>query len=78
MINMMNTDCMEWMAEKPDNYYDLAIVDPPYGIGIVKTGSLGKSKFDAKKRFENHLTAPKSLFKVKPKGLHQINKSLFE
>jgi len=26
-------DCMDFMADKPDNYYDLAIVDPPYGIG---------------------------------------------
>jgi site-specific DNA-methyltransferase (adenine-specific) len=25
---------MALMAEKPDNYYDLAIVDPPYGIGF--------------------------------------------
>ena len=25
---------MEFMKDKPDNYYDLAIVDPPYGIGI--------------------------------------------
>jgi len=33
MINMMNIDCMEWMAGKPDKFYDLAIVDPPYGIG---------------------------------------------
>ena len=24
---------MKFMADKPDNYYDLAIVDPPYGIG---------------------------------------------
>ena len=30
---------MEFMATKPDNYYDLAIVDPPYGIG--KDGTLG-------------------------------------
>ena len=34
MINMMNIDCMEWMADKPDKFYDLAIVDPPYGIGF--------------------------------------------
>ena len=33
MINMMQGDCMELMRSKPDNYYDLAIVDPPYGIG---------------------------------------------
>ena len=28
-------DCMELMATFPDGYFDLAIVDPPYGIGIV-------------------------------------------
>ena len=27
-------DCMDGMASKPDNYYDLAVVDPPYGIGM--------------------------------------------
>ncbi len=26
-------DCMDGMAQFPDNYFDLAIVDPPYGIG---------------------------------------------
>ena len=26
-------DCMEGMKDMPDNYVDLAIVDPPYGIG---------------------------------------------
>lgn len=26
-------DCMDFMKTIPDNYYDLAIVDPPYGIG---------------------------------------------
>jgi site-specific DNA-methyltransferase (adenine-specific) len=26
-------DNMEFMKDKPDKYYDLAIVDPPYGIG---------------------------------------------
>ena len=25
---------MELMARYPDNYFDLAIVDPPYGIGM--------------------------------------------
>jgi len=28
-----NIDCMEGMAKYPDKYFDLAIVDPPYGIG---------------------------------------------
>ena len=28
-----NTDCMVFMKDLPDNYFDLALVDPPYGIG---------------------------------------------
>ena len=28
-----NMDCMEGMKEFPDKYFELAIVDPPYGIG---------------------------------------------
>lgn len=27
-------DCMELMKQYPDNYFDLAVVDPPYGINI--------------------------------------------
>jgi site-specific DNA-methyltransferase (adenine-specific) len=33
MIELYNMDCMDAMKEMPDNAYDLAIVDPPYGIG---------------------------------------------
>jgi site-specific DNA-methyltransferase (adenine-specific) len=33
-IHITNEDNMELMARYPDNYFDLAIVDPPYGIGI--------------------------------------------
>jgi len=28
-----NMDCMEGMKEFPDKYFDLCIVDPPYGLG---------------------------------------------
>ena len=31
------------MKEYPDNYFDLAIVDPPYGIGAAKQIDLGNS-----------------------------------
>ena len=30
-----NMDCMQGMKEFPDKYFDLAIVDPPYGDGGV-------------------------------------------
>lgn len=36
MINLYNTDCMEFMKNVPDKAYDLAIVDPPYGINAPK------------------------------------------
>ena len=31
-----NMDCLEAMREFPDKFFDLAIVDPPYGIGAGK------------------------------------------
>jgi site-specific DNA-methyltransferase (adenine-specific) len=30
-----NMDCMEGMKQFPDKYFDLAIVDPPYGINVA-------------------------------------------
>jgi site-specific DNA-methyltransferase (adenine-specific) len=33
MIELLNVDCMEYMATLPGKAFDLAIVDPPYGIG---------------------------------------------
>lgn len=35
-INLYHGDCMKAMADMPDNAYNLAIVDPPYGIGMHK------------------------------------------
>lgn len=32
-IELLNIDCMTYMAGLPDKAFDLAIVDPPYGIG---------------------------------------------
>ena len=33
MNRLNNMDCMEGMKQFPDKYFELAIVDPPYGIG---------------------------------------------
>jgi len=40
MINISNEDNMELMARYEDNYFDLSIVDPPYGYGNKKTNIL--------------------------------------
>lgn len=34
--NLHNIDCLEFMKTVPDKFYDLAIVDPPYGINAPK------------------------------------------
>jgi site-specific DNA-methyltransferase (adenine-specific) len=46
MINFHNCDNMQFMANVPDKYYDLAIVDPPYGIDV--NVSMGRRKGDKK------------------------------
>lgn len=41
-IKLMNCDCMEYMKTVPDKYFDLAIVDVPYGETCNLTGGTGK------------------------------------
>jgi len=44
-------DCMDLMKQYPDNYFDLAIVDPPYGGGntdVTRTGGTWASKYGKK------------------------------
>ncbi len=35
-ITLLNVDCMSYMATLPDKAFDLAVVDPPYGLNITK------------------------------------------
>ena len=46
MINITNEDNMQLMERYEDNHFDLAIVDPPYGINI--NVSMGRRKGDKK------------------------------
>lgn len=50
-----NMDCMEGMKQYPDKYFDLAVVDPPYGIGVMsmnytKSGAIRTHGYAAAKR----------------------------
>ena len=51
-----NMDCMEGMKQIPDKYFDLAIVDPPYGInmdgGKIGGDNLGMAKEHIKKSWD--------------------------
>ena len=59
-----NMDCMEGMKEFPDKFFDLAIVDPPYGINI--NNNMGRRKGDKKsnypKAYWDNTTPDKSYF----------------
>ena len=50
---VFNTDCLEAMKGYPDNYFELAIVDPPYGIERFKNVTTTPSSKDVHaKRFQ--------------------------
>lgn len=51
MIELLNVDCMEYMATLPDKAFDLAIVDPPYGIGRFEKPS-GSTRFKHSKEMQ--------------------------
>ena len=58
-----NIDCMEYMATLPDKAFDLAIVDPPYGIGANKmTLGNGKNKIYRGETDWDKLPPPKEYF----------------
>jgi len=48
-----NEDNMELMARYGDNYFDLAIVDPPYGIGESSNDNKSRSKLGKSKDYGN-------------------------
>lgn len=53
-LHLTNEDNMQLMARYPDNYFDLAIVDPEYGIGAGKmTMGSGKHKFKKGKDWDS-------------------------
>ena len=56
MNETYNLDCMELMKRYPDKFFDLAVVDPPYGIGIQ---SMSFTKEGGGARHYGHAAAPK-------------------
>ena len=63
-IQITNEDNMALMSRYPDNYFDLAIVDPPYGIGISKNPIRQQHR---KKQWDNNIPNKKyfnELFRV--------------
>ena len=46
-----NEDCLEHMRKIPDNFYDLCLTDPPYGIGM--DGKVGINGAGRAKEYQN-------------------------
>ena len=43
MIKWKIGDCLELIKQYPDDYFDLILTDPPYGIGAYSDGTMGGS-----------------------------------
>jgi len=52
LIELLNEDCMAVMARYPDNYFDLAIIDPQYGIGESGGNNASRTKLAIAKDYK--------------------------
>jgi len=75
MIELLNCDCLEYMKTVPDKFFDLAIVDPPYGasdaIGISNGRSHQANRTDYK-QFENVRPSEEYFIELKRVSKNQI------
>jgi site-specific DNA-methyltransferase (adenine-specific) len=74
MIKLHNIDNMKYMAECDDNAFDLAIVDPPYGInadGGVGSSNLGESK-KYKSKWDDSIPEKRYFQEIKRVSKNQI------
>jgi len=49
-----NMDCNDALKEFPDDFFDLAIVDPPYGIKVFSKDNASRSKLAASKNYKTY------------------------
>ncbi len=66
-IELYNDDCMNLMSKYPDKYFDLAIVDPPYGIGFAN-----KIRDKKKKNWDNSIPNDSYFIELKRVSKNQI------
>ena len=73
----LNIDCMEYMKTLPDKAFDLAIVDPPYGIDAAKM-AMGEGAKSRRGKSSTSVELRKARFsqgsgKLKGRALNQMN-----
>jgi site-specific DNA-methyltransferase (adenine-specific) len=75
---VFNDDCLKIMQTYPDQYFELAIVDPPYGINISNGGSYYNLKGKlpnnphTKKDWDNSIPPPEYFVELKRISKNQI------
>lgn len=73
---VFNIDCMKAMAQMKDNAFDLAIVDPPYGIGKdgkkESTGGHGGRKAHELKGWDNEIPPMQYFTELARVSINQI------
>lgn len=76
MIELHNVDCMEYLATLEDNAFELAIVDPPYGINYdgatATTGKHGGRKAHAWKGWDKERPSANYWKELQRVSNHQI------
>ena len=74
-IRIYNEDCLDAIKKMPDKAYDLAIVDPPYGIKIQQSGGtpshLGFKNY-AKKNWDNAIPSAEYFHHLNRVSVNQI------
>ena len=64
--SFINGDCMDYLKEFTDNYFDIAVVDPPYGGGLCENGG-------CKGRWAKYHQTPENLGGVERRKAHFTN-----
>lgn len=72
MVELLNMDCMEYMAGLPDKAFELAIVDPPYGIGRGETFGGKNWKEYKKKDWDSSAPSGEYFTELKRVSVNQI------
>ena len=73
-MNITNEDNMLLMARYPDKHFDLAIVDPPYGInaGNMTLGKGKRKKFTQGKNWDNDIPTDEYFTELQRVSVNQI------
>ncbi len=72
-IELLHIDCMEYMAGLPHKAFDLAIVDPPYGIGMADRAPCGRlARYGSVKQADSAVPTPEYFAELRRVSREQI------